>query len=100
MEIENNRVLATLTVGEYKEIMKEIGCMQAPQEEKPHTFVYGIPGIMQLFGVSRSTAQSLKNTVLQEAISQNGRKIVVDVEIARALFDQRKYLKRAGHYEY
>ena len=55
---------------------------------------------MQLFGVSRSTAQSLKNTVLQDAISQNGRKIVVDVEIARALFDQRKYLKRAGHYEY
>ena len=93
MEIENNRVLATLTVGEYKEIMKEIGCMQAPQEEKPHTFVYGIPGIMQLFGVSRSTAQSLKNTVLQDAISQNGRKIVVDVDHALKLFNSRSSMR-------
>lgn len=90
MEIENSRILATLSVGEFKEVMNEINAINKKnEEEKPHTYVYGIPGIMELFHCCRSTAQSLKDTVIRDAVSQKGRKIVVDVEYARALFKTR-----------
>ena len=93
MEIENGRILATLSVGEFKQVMSEMGAIGKKEEEKPHTFVYGIPGIMDLFHCCRSTAQSLKATVIKEAISQKGRKIVVDVEYARALFKAKRPYK-------
>jgi len=90
MEIENSRILATLSVGEFKEVMNEINEINRKiEEQKPHTYVYGIPGIMELFHCSRSTAQNLKSTVIKDAVSQNGRKIVVDVEYARLLFKTR-----------
>ena len=74
MEIENARILATLTVGEFKQVMSDMGADKNKEEEKPHTYVYGIPGIMELFHCCRSTAQSLKDTVIRDAVSQTGRK--------------------------
>ena len=91
MEIENSRMLASLSVGEFKEVMKDAGVVQPKEVEKPHTYVFGIPGIMQLFGCCQSTAQTLKATVIRDAVEQNGRKIVVDVEYARALFKAKKH---------
>jgi hypothetical protein len=93
MEIENARILATLTVGEFKQVMSDMGADKNKEEEKPHTYVYGIPGIMELFHCCRSTAQSLKDTVIRDAVSQTGRKIVVDVEYARALFKAKRPYK-------
>ena len=92
MEIENGRIMATLTVGEYREIVKDMLEEHVTPKEAPHTYVYGINGICKLFGVSRSTAQTYKDTFLQDAVQQYGRKIVVDVELAMALFRQKKYL--------
>lgn len=48
---------------------------------------------MELFHCCRSTAQSLKDTVIRDAVSQTGRKIVVDVEYARALFKAKRPYK-------
>ena len=41
---------------------------------------------MQLFNVSNMTAQRYKRTIIKDAVSQNGRKIVVDAEKALELF--------------
>lgn len=57
---------------------------------QPRRYVYGIKGIMQLFGVSNVTAQRYKKGIIKEAVSQNGRIIVVDEEKALQLFKQRK----------
>jgi hypothetical protein len=50
-------------------------------------FVYGLRGIRELFNVSHPTAQQYKNTFLRPAITQRGRKIMVDVEKAIELFN-------------
>lgn len=51
-------------------------------------YVFGLAGIAELFGVCKCTAQRYKNTFLAPAVSQCGRKFVVNVEKARQLFEQ------------
>ncbi len=92
MEVDNSRILATLSVGEFKEVMMGLGAQKPKEEEKPHTYVYGLDGICKLFGVCRTTAQTYKDTFLKDAIQQHGRKIVVDVELARDLFKLRRII--------
>lgn len=52
-------------------------------------FRYGLRAIMEEFNVSHTTAQEYKNTFLSPACEQRGRKIRVDIPLARQLFDQR-----------
>lgn len=63
---------------------------QAPAATQPPRYVYGIKGIMQLFGVSNVTAQRYKRGLIREAVRQNGRIIVVDADRALQLFNERK----------
>ena len=63
---------------------------QAAQGEQPRRYVYGIKGIMRLFGVSNVTAQRYKRGIIREAVSQNGRIIVTDADLALQLFNERK----------
>jgi len=54
-------------------------------------YVYGIRGIASLYDCSLATAQRIKNSgVLNEAISQIGRKIVIDAELALLLKKNQK----------
>ena len=57
---------------------------------QPRRYVYGIKGIMRLFGVSNVTAQRYKRGIIKEAVSHQGRIIVVDEEKALQLFRQHK----------
>lgn len=84
MNVNLDKSMAALTVGEFLEL---ISTYISPRREP--TYVYGIAGICQLFHVSRSTAQLLKDTTLKPAVIQNGRTIVVNVEKARQLFAQK-----------
>ncbi|MBI9065329.1 MAG: DUF3853 family protein [Marinilabiliaceae bacterium] len=43
-------------------------------EEK--SYVYGLSGIRRLFSVSHTTAQRYKDTILKEAVMQNGRRLL------------------------
>ena len=52
-------------------------------------YVYGL-GLASILGCSKSHAQNIKNSgILDKAIIQNGRKIIVDVEMAITLFQKR-----------
>ena len=62
----------------------------APEPTPERRYVYGIKGIMKLFSVSNVTAQRYKRGIIKEAVSQNGRIIVVDAEKALQLFNERK----------
>jgi hypothetical protein len=64
--------------------------------KRQKTYVYGINGLAFILGCSRPTAQRIKSTgKLDEAISQNGRTIVVNVEKALELIRlDRKYNKK------
>ena len=49
-------------------------------------YVYGIPGIARLFGCSLPTANRIKKSgKIDKAITQIGRKIIVDAELALEL---------------
>ena len=60
------------------------------------TYVYGINGLASILGCSRPTAQRIKSSgKLDEAISQNGRTIIVHVEKALELIRlDRKFGKK------
>ena len=88
--------LAMLTLGQFKEVManampqqiKEM-LREQPKPEATPTYVYGLAGIRQMFGVSHAHAQKLKDTILAPAVKQYGRKIVVDARMAMELFANR-----------
>ncbi len=53
---------------------------------KEKKYVYGIPGIAKLFGCSIPTANRIKQSgKISKAITQIGRKIIVDAELALEL---------------
>lgn len=88
MCIQDTTMLATLTVADLKEILRDLQSEKRKEDAKPSgsNLVYGIRGIERLFNVSHRTAQSYKNSFLKPAVCQNGRKIVVDRDLALKLF--------------
>ena len=61
------------------------------EPEKEKKYVYGIRGIAKLIDGSISKANRLKKSgVINKAIIQNGRKIIVDAELALQLMNQSK----------
>ena len=96
---DTSKPLYTLTVGEFFQMMGEYlhnnaggGTGNTEDEAYKPTgrLVYGLAGIEELFNVSHKTAQYYKDHVIQEAVRQNGRKIVTDVDLALKPFNQRR----------
>lgn len=90
-EFLKDKWLWQLTCSDLLEILKESGVISETSKdgeekgtlpsEKHH--VYGLAGLSKLLGCSRATAQRIKSSgVLDEAISQNGKIIVVDADLA------------------
>ncbi len=90
-EITENTPVVMLTLGQLREALK-MKDEKKPIEtnEKPKRYVYGIQGIRQLFNVSHVTAIKYKNTIIKDAVSQQGRVIVTDVDKAMELFKNAK----------
>ena len=65
-----------------------------PESSMPspeHKLAYGIKGIAETFGCSIPTANRIKKSgIIDKAISQLGRKIVIDVDLALELAAERK----------
>ena len=62
MEIENDRIVASLTVGEYKEVLNAVLKDHVKEKEGPHEYGFGLKCIEEHFGVSKGTAQTYKDT--------------------------------------
>ena len=91
----NGEPLYTLTVEEFVQLLDERINAALKSEGTKKTlpsgnYVYGLRGIEQLFGVSHKTAQYYKDHIINEAVMQNGRKIVVDADLALQLFNERR----------
>ena len=90
-QIPNEQIAASLTVGQLRGLIKEVLAEgQIMDVERPKNYVYGLRGIQSLLNCSHTQAQRYKDTVLKEAIMQNGRKIVVDADKALQLFNGSK----------
>ncbi|MDO5609110.1 MAG: DUF3853 family protein [Capnocytophaga sp.] len=87
-----NIPISELSVGELVDILKETSASEKKEiihkEEK--RYAYGLKGLGNVLGCSRTRASEIKQSgILDEAISQFGRKIIVDVDLAVKLFKQR-----------
>lgn len=85
MEISSDTRIIDLTVGELMKILdkqKSVTVVEQPRKR----LVYGIAGIAQLFNCSMTTANRIKASgKIDRAISQHGRTITVDAELALEL---------------
>nr|DAR05518.1 MAG TPA: Protein of unknown function (DUF3853) [Caudoviricetes sp.] len=85
-QLDLNKPLFQLTAGEFLLLLKESVSEQPKQEEAQKRLVYGIAGIAQLFGCSKTTANRIKASgKIDEAITQCGRMITVDADLALSL---------------
>lgn len=83
--------IAALTVADLRQLIRETTAASVTNDTRiPVRYVYGLRGIQQLFGVSHKTAQEYKDGLIKDAVLQNGRKIIVDVDHAIELFGRRK----------
>lgn len=86
--ISNETPIALLTVGQLRQLLN---LDKQPEKvivsDNSKRLVYGLHGIRSLFNVSHATAQRYKDTIIKDAVSQNGRKIIVDVDKALELFN-------------
>ena len=89
MDILPTTRIIDLTIGQFEEWIQSKGFVPKASIESRKRYVYGIPGIMELLNVSETTAHRLKKTVLAPAVSQQGRKIIVDADKALELFKSR-----------
>lgn len=80
----NDTPIAVLTVGQLKEILisqQKSETINTINHEK--RYVYGISGIASIFNCSIPTANRIKaRGKINKAITQIGRKIIVDVDLA------------------
>lgn len=69
-----------------KHILMESLFVKSPQLSSQIRYVQGYQGIATLFGCSKSTAQRIKKSgIIDDAITQVGRKILVDADLALQL---------------
>jgi len=83
-----NTPIWQLTVGEFIELQQRIYPKTQSEEKKPERkrLVYGIKGLAKLLSCSTTTAQRIKNEgVIDKAITQFGRKIIIDADMALKL---------------
>ena len=94
IDVDDNTPVSMLTVGQLRKALFPDYEKARTGSDKPTVpekrYVYGLTGIRGLFNVSIPTALRLKNTILREAVSQQGRVIVCDVEKAMQLFHENR----------
>ncbi|MBR2194714.1 MAG: DUF3853 family protein [Salinivirgaceae bacterium] len=94
MTEKKNLPIWQLSTGELIDIISTVldsKLQKQEREPKGNTYVYGIRGIAHLFGCSIATANQIKRSgLIDDAITQINRKIVVDRELAL------KLIKRKG----
>jgi hypothetical protein len=88
--INKETPIALLTVGQLMDLWQSEKIQEKQEgqtEKKSITYVYGLRGIRKLFDVSHATAYRYKETIIKDAVSQNGRKIITNAEMAIELFN-------------
>lgn len=83
-QITDDTMLVSLSVGQLREVLAPLQAKQSA----PRKLKYGLKGIQEIFNCGLSRAQELKNTIIKDAISQDGRTIIVDEEKAITLFEE------------
>lgn len=75
-----------------KHVLMESLSVESTEPSSKKRYVQGYQGIATLFGCSKSTAQRIKKSgIIDEAITQVNRKILVDADLALQLVKESEY---------
>ena len=87
-----NTRLIDITVGELAEFIRDtVAGSTTPIIKDEREYAYGIAGIMEIFNCKSSKANQIKQSgVIDDAITQSGRKIVIDKGLALELMRKHK----------
>jgi len=90
MKINDNTRVIDLTLGDLLDIVetrvRQVLNGTTPKEMEGRRYVYGLKGLMNLLGCSKTTASRLKQSgKLDAAITQCGSLIIIDAEKALQL---------------
>ena len=93
MDIDRNTPIWQLTLGDFLQIFQKYtepsNKIEIETVEKKE-YVYGINGLADLIGCSKTHASRLKSQgIFDEAIIQRGRTIIIDKEKALELFNNK-----------
>lgn len=89
--INNETRIIDLTVGQLMDLLGKEQSVEVYNTSKEKRLVYGIAGIAQLFNCSMTTANRIKASgKIDKAISQCGRMIVIDADLALELMKANK----------
>ena len=97
-QISDDTPIAMLTVGQLRSVL-ESSLKERTEENMESSstdtkrYVHGVGGIKRLFNCSYPTAHKLKETILKPAVKQQGRVIIVDVDLAMKLFAEHEQVK-------
>ena len=84
---ETKKYLWELTIDEFKELQFEI--------TKEKSYEYGIKGLAKILGCSRSKAYNIKASgIIDDAIFQNGKMMVIDVEKTLRLLSENNFSRK------
>ena len=81
-----------LTVGQFMELQQSVAPTIIEKHEEKENLAYGLDGLAKLIGCSKSQAFRIKQSgKINDAITQLGRKIIIDKRLALELLkDQKK----------
>ena len=97
-QVDDDTPIAMLTVGQLRTVLnssleeRDANKKDIP-EPSPKRYEHGISGIRRIFNCSYPTAHKLKEGIIKPAISQQGRVIVVDVDLALQRFKAHAQVK-------
>ena len=102
---EMNKPLGALTVQELLDILAPLISRQQPtqpvsseQTNDNNLYVYGLAGLARLLNCSIVTANRIKKSgVINKAISQVGRKIIIDADLALELLNSSRKSNSRKH---
>lgn len=86
--IDLNKRIIDLTAGEFLELIEGSNLQKVAinTAEPGKSYVYGLAGLMELFGCSKNTASRIKQSgVIDKAITQIGSLIITDANKALEL---------------
>lgn len=102
---EMNKPLGALTIQELLDILAPLISRQQPtqpvsseQTNDNKRYVYGLAGLARLLNCSIVTANRIKKSgVINKAISQVGRKIIIDADLALELLNSSRKSNSRKH---
>lgn len=88
-----NTPIWQLTVGEFIELQQRFTAQKPPEEKEPERkrLVYGIKGLSELLHCSTTRAQQIRSSgIIDKAITQYGRKLIIDADLALKLMEEKR----------